>query len=218
MALAKIEPQNEVQRLNAISLLAAALNSKQAPVRLAAARGLADLKPSPELVIPAIKEALQNADKTTVANALQALAALGKPAVPFMIESLKFEQSRPAVARILGHIGPDAKQAVPALTAIAADDQSIPARCEALMALGAIGPAAAEAVPAAIAALGGTREDICHAACYALGQIGPAAMAAEPSLQKQLGNADESIALSAAWCLPGSIPRRPKSPASRCRC
>ncbi len=51
-ALAKIEPQNQSRRLVAVSLLAAALGSKQPQVRRAAARGLADLKPAPSWSFP----------------------------------------------------------------------------------------------------------------------------------------------------------------------
>ena len=200
-ALAKIEPQNQSRRLVAVSLLAAALGSKQPQVRRAAARGLADLKPAPELVLPAIRSALRNPDTAVAANAVEALASLGEPAVPALIDALRIEKIRPAVARILGRMGPQAKKAVPALAEIAVRDDRVPARCEALMALGAIGPDAAPSVPAVVEALHGAREDVCYAACYALGRMGPSAIAAEPDLRKKLSDPNESLALSAAWAL-----------------
>jgi HEAT repeat protein len=200
-ALAKIERGNEARRLDAVSLLAAALGSRQPQVRLAAARGLADLRPAPELVLPAIKNALENRDMAVATTAVEALASLGEPALPALIDALKIERIRPAVARILGGMGPQAKKAVPALAEIVVRDGRIPARCEALMALGAIGPDAAESVSAVVEALRGTREDVCYAACYALGRMGPSAIAAEAELRKKLADPNESITLSAAWAL-----------------
>jgi HEAT repeat protein len=206
-SLTKIEPQNETRRLNTVSLLAAALGSRQTRVRRAAARGLADLKPPVALVLPGVREAMRSADMETAANAAEALGSLGEPAVPALVDALKIERIRPSVARILGRLGPAAKQAVPALAEIVRRDDRVPARCEALMALGAIGPDAAPSVPAIAESLRGTKEDICYAACYALGRIGPAAIAAKPELQNKLRDANQSIALSAAWALARIDPR-----------
>ena len=194
------------------------MGSRQPQVRRAAARGLADLKPAPGLVLPAIKNALANPDMAVATNAVEALASLGEAALPALIDALKIERIRPVVARVLGRMGRQAKQAVPALAEIVVRDDRVPARCEALMALGAIGPDAAASVPAVVKALGGTREDVCYAACYALGQMGPAAIAAEPVLRKKLADPNETIALSAAWCWRGLIPPRPRSHGSRCPC
>ena len=94
-ALAKIERGNEARRLDAVSLLAAALGSRQPQVRRAARRGLADLKPAPALVLPAIKNALANRDTAVATNAVEALGSLGEPAVPALIDALKIERFVP---------------------------------------------------------------------------------------------------------------------------
>ena len=156
-------------------------------------------KPAPELVLPAIEKVLRGSDSAAAANAVEALASLGEAAVPALIDALRIERTRPAVARLLGGMGPGAKKAAPALARIAVGDDSLPARCEALMALGAIGPEAAESVPAMVEALVGPNEEVCYAACYALGQMGPSAIVAQPELRKKLGDANDMIALSAAW-------------------
>ena len=86
LVLAKIEPRNEARQLEAAPLLAAALGSRQPQVRRAAARGLADLKPAPGLVLPAIKNALANPDMAVATNAVEALALLGEAALPALID------------------------------------------------------------------------------------------------------------------------------------
>jgi HEAT repeat protein len=198
-ALVKIEPQNEARKQKAVALLTVALKSQQPRLRAVAARSLADLHPDPETVLPAIVEALGGGDRESVNHALAALASLGEPAVPAMIVALKQEELRPALASILGHLGPPAKAAAPALVEIVKTDKSVRTRCEALIALGAIN--AAEAVPVAIACLNDPHEKICYSACYALGRLGPKAIASKFELQKKLSDPDEFIALAAAWAL-----------------
>jgi HEAT repeat protein len=136
-AMAKIEPKNESRQLDAASLLAAALGSKQPQVRQAAARGLADLKPSLGLVLPGVRNAMQIPDQQTAENAAEALASLGEPAVPELIVALKIERIRPTVAKLLGQFGPKAKQAIPALKK-AADDPNRAVRDAAKKSLKAI--------------------------------------------------------------------------------
>ena len=99
---------------------------------------------------------------------------------------------------MLGHLGPPAKDATPALIEIIKTDKNVRARCEALIALGAIGADAAEAVPVATACLNDPHEKVCYSACYALGRIGPKAIGAKLELQKKLSEPDQFIALAAA--------------------
>ena len=133
-----------------MSLLAAALNSKEPRVRHAAVHGLIDLDSKSQRIFPAIKQALRKADKESLGYALEALEALGPPAVPVLIDALRYQNARPLAASILGHMGPVAKQATPALADIVSKDKDVHARCEALLALGGIGPGAAVAASAAV--------------------------------------------------------------------
>ena len=210
-AMAKIEPQNELRKQAAVSQLAAALNSKQPRLRNAAVRGLIDLKPAPEAVLPATTAALHDADEGVAADALQVLAVLGKPAIPALVDALKREELRPMAARILGHMGPGAKAASPALSEIARTDKNVPARCEALLALGTIGADAAEAIPAAAEALRDPDDDVCYAACYALGKIGKPAIAVASTLRQKCGDANGSAALAAAWAIARIDPDSPET-------
>ncbi len=201
LALAKIEPNSTTRRQEAISLLTAALKSKQPKLRAVAARGLADLHPAPETILPTIKEMLEGSDRESSNQALEALASLGEAAVPTAIDELKHEELRPALESILGHIGPAAGRAVPALVDVLKSDRHVRARCEALIALGAIGAGAADAVPAVAECLNDPNEKVCYSACYALGRIGPTAIGAKLELQKKLGDSDDFVALAAAWAL-----------------
>ena len=159
------------------------------------------MHPAPETVLPAIKEALASGDSENAHHALEALASLGPAAVPTLTEALAREDLRTDVATILGHIGPPAGAAVPALTEIIKTDKAVRARCEALIALGAIGAEATDAVPAVMACLKNPNEKVCYSACYALGRLGPAAIGAKFELQKKLTDSDDFVALAAAWAL-----------------
>jgi hypothetical protein len=134
---------------------------------------------------------------------LNALARLWGPS-PLII-ALEDEDwhVREAAAIVLGHIGPEAKEAVPALIE-ALQDEEWDVRHAALGALGEIGPEAKEAVPALIKALRDehpyTRQD----AALALGSIGAEAKEAIPALIEALEDNDEYGRQDAALAL-GSI-------------
>ncbi len=200
-ALAKIEPRDEARKERAVTLLSAALGSKNPRVRRLAMRGLVELQPAPDSILSAIKNANISAKDDIVEELLVVASGLGKPAVPLLIESLRIDRVGPLAASLLGRMGPTAKEAVPALADVAANDKSIAIRCEALLALGAIGHDAPEAVQTAAAALNDPEEDICYAACYALGKIGKPAAVAVPELKKMLADKDEFKALASAWAL-----------------
>jgi HEAT repeat protein len=210
-ALAKIYPQSEKWQLYTTVTLARALASPVEGERVAAARGLADLRPGPDLAIPAIQAALRDAPAEVVDGALDAMADLGDAAVPPLIEALRHEEVRAKAAAILARIGPPAKAAVPALAALLKDEQA-ETRREALFALGEIGPDSKPALPAIAAALDDADEKVAYAACYALGKIGPDAMDAKPALQKMLDAEDEFLRVAAAWALARVHPECPETP------
>jgi len=103
------------------------------------------------------------------------------PDAPGLVITLKTGDpaSRASAARILGELGPKAKEAVPAL-AEALKDEDKDVRRNALTSLGQMGRAAAEAVPAIVPTLGEASWETRKAAATALGAIG------DPSAEKPL--------------------------------
>jgi hypothetical protein len=82
-------------------------------------------------------------------TAADALARIGSPAVPSLVQAMQNPdpQIRLKAVKVLGRMGPDAKDAVPDLIRLLEDpDEEI--RKAASRTLGRIGPAAQEAVPA----------------------------------------------------------------------
>jgi len=198
--LARVHPENKHLHRAVAERLIRRLKDKDLLVQAAAVRALASLPPAPEIIVPLLEEALQDADEATVRNALDALVALGPSAVPRLIDALKHEKLRGEVVYILGQIGPGAAAATPALTKLIADkDEQV--ALEAAVALAKIGSNAKGAVPALIETLQepGTKDP--HAIAYALGSIGPNAVAAEEVLTDLLKSSDWKLALTSAWAL-----------------
>jgi HEAT repeat protein len=199
-ALANTHPKNKEIRGEATEKLIGLLKDKDAFVRVAAAQGLAALPPNPKVTGPIWEKAFQDADETTILNALDALTKLGKPAVPRLIDALKIEKCRAGVLYVLGRIGPDAVAAVPQIIPLVEDKNERVAK-EAILTLAAIGPGAKEAVPALIKALEQSENPNGPAAAFALGKIGPDAASAEEALVKQVDGKDKALALASAWAL-----------------
>jgi HEAT repeat protein len=217
-AVAKLDPQDHTRVQAAVPILVEGLTSKDVRVRSAAARSLFDLHPGPAVVQPLLKKAMENADRETVGNVIDAVAGLGKPVVPMLIKALKDNpESRPRVAAVLAQIGLDAKEAAPALAEVVADDKNPEVRREALFALAAIGPGAADQASAVAAVLKEDDERLRALAAYALGKMGPGAISAKAALQKQL-EGEEFSALAAAWALAHIDPQCPETPKKSVPC
>lgn len=197
--LAKVHPDDKVLRTKATERLVERLMDKDAYVRVAAARALASLPPAPEISLPIIEKALQNADEATTRHAMDAFAALGPAAVPRLTDSLKYKSVRVQAAYTLGEIGAKAAPATESLAKLLNDGDSR-AATEAALALAKIGPDAKAAVPALAAALKADSLNA-HAIVYALGSIGPGAVSAEPGLLEAIQSKDRSLAVLAAWAL-----------------
>jgi HEAT repeat protein len=199
-ALARVHPEDKQLQREAIETLVGRLNDKDPYVRVAAARGLASLPPQPEIAIPAMEKVLAGADQATVHHALDALAGLGAPAVPRLIEALKHERLRPQVVYILGQIGPAAAPATEALVGLIRDKNADVAN-EAVHALAKIGPAAKAAVGALLEEVRNPESPVRHAAIYALGKMGPSAAAAQPDLLQLVKGPECPLSLIGAWAL-----------------
>ncbi len=200
-ALARVHPDDMELRREAVVELVARMKDENPQVRQVAARALAALPPAPEIVIPIWEEAMKDADATTVYHALDAMASLGAPAVPGLVNLLQtHDQLQVEVTYVLGQMGPEAAPATEALAELVADEDMHLAT-EAAVALGKIGPAAKNAVPALCAVLEADQEKNAHAIILALGRIGPGAAEAEPLVLKAMESDDKALAVIAARTL-----------------
>ena len=199
-ALARLHPNDSKLKKAVLEHLVALLKSPDEYARLAAARGLASLPPSPEIAQPIFEKAMADADETTTHYMLDALATIGPPAVPSLIKALAHPTLRGPVASILGRMGPEAAPATDALAKLLTDSNPS-VRVEAAHALAAIGPDAKAAVPALIKALADPEPAPRYAAVLALGRIGPAARAADLPLLDIIKKSDDTLSLLSAWAL-----------------
>lgn len=124
----------------AVPKLISALYDTNNGVRRAAVVSLLYLGPSATSAAPALVEMLGDEDSFIVGTVEQSLHKLGHSAVPALASALTHHkvQTRRLAVRTLQKIGPDAKETIPALAKVLADDA--PLRGEAAAALRAMGP------------------------------------------------------------------------------
>lgn len=166
LALGKLsKPEAEV-----VAALAKLLTDEEARVRGTAVRSLRRLRPDPEVMLPAMVQALEEADPQGAALAIETIAASGDKAIEGLTKALKHERARYWACLALGEAGPRAKGAVPALVETLSDERP-EVQSQALMALGKIGPDAASAVPDIAAFINSELPATQYAAAFALGSI-----------------------------------------------
>jgi HEAT repeat protein len=195
----------------AVPGLAGALRDEQEAVRTAAAGALGALGPLARSVAPVLFAALDDPRANVRAAAAQALARLELTAesVSSLAKALGNRDGyvRAFAAWSLGNLGPDAREAVPALVeALGPDDTANVVAA----ALARIGPAAAQAVPALVADLRGPDAGRRWRAARTLGRIGPLAESAVAELMAALRDPNEAVRAHAARALgrigPGAKP------------
>lgn len=200
-ALARVAKDDKQVQEKATEVVLNGLAADKVEVRRAAARAFAEINPPPEVAAPVLIKAIHDNDQSVISNAIDALASLGPKIVPRVANNgLKNKELRLYAVRVLAKIGPDAKEAAPAL-AEALDDAEGEFRREVQFVLGLFGEDSAPAVPELIKSLSSDDEQIRNSAVYALGKIGPAAKAASSDLRKLLASDDEFVRFAATWAL-----------------
>ena len=153
-----------------------------------AVRGLPRVADDGKDILPAITAATHDENRNVRTAAWEALAEVGPPAVPALIELLASHEERDVLnaATVLSMAGTNAEAAVPSLIN-ALQNQNEKVRSKAASALGSIGPGAATAVPALLEVLKqNDSAETQQAAAYAIGEMGSMAGAAVPALIKML--------------------------------
>lgn len=152
---------------------------------------------------PYLISALEDSAFEVRLSAAEALAKVGRIdiGVPFLVRQLRSEHvsERYFAAQGLGNIGPDAKDAVPALARALEADASV--RCPAAIALGQIRLAVGNVVQLLGQALQDEDRNVRWAAAGALGNIGAQAKEAIPLLRQALDDRDEGVRQTAAEAL-----------------
>ena len=165
-------------------------------VRRASLLALNALRPAPEVLVPLFNERLSDSDPSVILPAINSLAEIGAPAVPFLTESLKNPKARYWASLALAEIGPAAAPAV-GLLKEAAQQGAIEERMQAILALGAIGAPAAEAAEVLIKNLSDPEGAVRFASAYSLGQM--RAVAADAALEQAAADPDGFLAAIASW-------------------
>ena len=134
-----------------------------------------------------------------ISRVTEAMACIGRPAVPILESLLNHKDLRIRLRAIeaLTKIGPDAVDAVSALTAQLKDSNS-EIRCDAAKALRGIGLGAAIAIPALAVLLNDDTAIVRSYAAFALGNLGPRAVS---FLIPVLNDKAESVRLGGATAL-----------------
>lgn len=154
--------------------------------------------PELKLSISSLVEALHSTDSLVRLGAMDALADVGKDAVPLLIDALRGKETAYWACLVLNEIGPDAKMAVPALTRLLSDKQA-DIRREAILALASIGEASAPAVSRLAQCLDDKIDRT--ATTYALGRIGQAPPIAEEKIRQNAEGSEPLLKTMSLWTL-----------------
>jgi len=186
----------------AVPHLAKLLNGKDRRAKVPAAWALSRMGTAAE---PAMSELLSCMHKDVGLGmrfqAAQALAGIGKPAVPGLRKKLTARgKSAVAAALSLGLMGPDAKEALPELAQLLkVGNPSV--RREAAKAIGRIGPGSESAVDAMISALEDETYGVRHMVAKALEAWGPDGAKAVPGLEQRFKDERKEVKRAAVLCL-----------------
>lgn len=204
-ALASIEDDDEKLKNDTAPTLVQFMVSDDQEVRRAAALALLQLEPGPEIMAPLIAKVFENASDEARADMIDAVSTLGAAAVPRMIKALEYPAIRQQAVEILGRLGPDAAEAVPALLEHI-EDEDAELRADILTSLGHIGPGAKAAVEAVMKAMEDEEEEVVVSAIFALGKIGPDAVDCAAGIKGLLEGENPRFHTVCAWALVKIVP------------
>ena len=186
------------------------MTDENSVVRRAAIDAIFALRPDPQVLMPLLVRALEDADPRIAVAALRTLADQGEEAVPLLVKALENPRSAYWAALAVEELGPKAKSAVPALTRLLAHTEP-EVRMQAILALGAIGE---DAAPAASHVADRLQNDemtgVRYAAAYALGNLG-AGEESSAALTAAAESEDGLLAMLAAWALAKANPDDPQA-------
>lgn len=200
----------------AVQALVKRLGDDNTNVRAASAWALGRIGPQAKDAIPALVKALSDPGYTAEGAALwpvaaEALGRIGPAAVPALTGALGSSELQvvKGAAGAIHDIGPEAKDAVPALIAVlekpaitaAGGDNTPDSHGSAMFALIGIGPAAKPAIPALIKLLDSENFHNQYWSCRALAAIGAEAKPAVPDLCRLTKDAVPSVRRHAAMAL-----------------
>ena len=183
----------------AVPALVGALKDADLSVRRAAADSLGEIGPAAKASIPALVAALDDAAGSVTLNAIESLGQIGKASVPALLEKLKEQHFQLLATTVLGEIGPDASEAVPALTGLL-NSKNIDVRREAMLTLASICPASKSAAPELLRILEDKQSTVRPAAAYALGRLGAKEAASVLKISLDAPN-DPMLGLTSIWAL-----------------
>jgi len=183
-----------------VEALVKAATSQDGRVARAAIAALRHLRPGPERSMAVLAKVLESNDQAVQLYALEAIIERGAEAVPLLKEALKRPQTAYLACAAIEHIGPDAKDTVPALVELLGKTRHSQLQIQVLLALASIGPAAQTAENAILPLLEtSTDATVPVAAAYALGAMG--AKHADVPLRQALAKDNEFLQMVAAWAL-----------------
>jgi len=156
-ALGAIGPEAQA----AIPVVIEAIDDREWVVRMEAAPALVRIDAKSPQAVAAIRKALSDADANVQASAVEAIGVLGADAKPFVPHAARLLGSREqhataygsfhalaqTAADALAKLGPEAREAAPALVEVLQEDRDRPTRGTVVEALVRIGPAAKGVLP-----------------------------------------------------------------------
>jgi HEAT repeat protein len=201
-ALAKLDPEDEEAQQRAAKMLTAGLTLDNPQLRVAAAKGLVELKLPPEILRPLLEEVVPTMTPEALSDFAQTVAELHPDdIVPKCCELLNNEKLRGGALQVLARLGEGAKEATPQLVEALKTTEDADLRAEIQFTLAKIGPTAEAAIPELIKSLDNENEEVKQSATYALGKVGPPAADAVEKLKGHLGNEDDELRTVSIWAL-----------------
>ncbi len=187
----------------AVPELIRAFGDLEPAVRRTAVEAVGHIRPDAEAAVGPFVRLMEDSNPAVRLRALHTLAEYGEAAVPALLELLEKDRAAYWACLVLNQIGPDATDAVPALTERVSDERA-EVRREAILALAEIGEAAAPAADEIAAALEDGMDRI--PATYALGRIGRIPPEAEARIRKNADSPDPLLRAVSVWSLARAYP------------